>query len=456
MDAGPDDIIIIQLDTLVMPILTDSKNFIQNEFVNLSLGDKRLDRRAVKVAISINHMPSFSIPQMIAGNDGQLKGIYRFFQNKKINDQNIIESHYTNTLERMESYKGKILLLNDSCFVTPTKKMVGLLSRGKGKENCVRVHYCLAISEDGKHLFGIIDFKILSDPIQKRDPELRNESDIWIKVAENAVNLINSSPQPKKLLSRCLFIADREGDEFELMDFLKRNNLGFIIRSQYNRNIVFNEKNKNMLDVISKSKHHGSSYSIKTQKNKRIVEVDVKRSVLRNIEIIPPAIVKKTSQLLSLNMVIVEEINPDQKPVSWKLWTTEEIPNVAASKFIVDAYTHRWKIEEVNKAAKTGVRVEDRQFTELDHFLPFLSMAFVVAWRIVALRTVVEVAPETPIEEAFTEEELQYMKEDANQKEEQMITVQDALIFIGKLGGFTGRYERPGWIILWQGWMRFL
>ena len=35
------------------------------------------------------------------------------------------------------------------------------------------------------------------------------------------------------------------------------------------------------------------------------------------------------------------------------------------------------------------------------------------------------------------------------------INVKDAIYFIGKLGGFTDRYARPGWQILWQGWMKF-
>ena len=438
-----------------MPILTDSKNFIQNEFLNLSLGDKRLNKRGLKVVTALNETPSLSIPQIASGNDGQLKGIYRFFQNPKINDQNILQGHYANTLERMENYPGKILLLNDSCFVTPSKHMEGLLNRGKGKENCVRTHFGLAISEDGKHLFGILDFQTLTNPIQKRHPELKDESDIWITVAENMINIINSSTQSKKILSRCLFVADREGDEFELMSFLSQNDLGFIIRAQYNRNITFAEQERKLFEILPDSRKHGAAYPIQTRKDKSIVEVEVQRSVLRNILITPPVGLRKDLDSLCLNMVLVDELGEDQKPVSWKIWTTEEISNAGSSKCIVDSYANRWKIEEVNKGAKTGVRVEDRQFTELDHFLPFLAMSFVIAWRMVALRTVAEVSPETPIKEAFTSDEVDFIKAAAKEKEMDMNNVSDAIYFIAKLGGFTGRYKRPGWIILWQGWMRF-
>jgi len=438
-----------------MTILTDSKKFIQNEFSHLNLGDERLNRRVLEVAAVINSGPSFSIPAMTSGNDAQLKAIYRFFQNDKIDDQVILQSHYMNTIERMQCYQGKILLLNDSCFVTPTKSFAGLMTRGKGKDNCVRTHYCLAISEDGNHLFGILNFQVLSDPINERHPELRNESDIWIMTAAKCIELIHSSAQGTKLLSRCLFIADREGDEFDLLNFLTKNQLGFIIRSQYDRKVIFENEENKLNEFEQYSKKHGEAYTIKVQENKTSNEVKVKRSVLRNISIIPPITVDKSYLSLHLNVVLVKEVPGEEIEVKWRLLTSEGVDNSSASQFIVSSYAQRWKIEEVNKGAKTGVRVEERQFTELSHFIPFLAMAFVVAWRIVALRTVVEISPDTPVKEAFTSDEISYMKAQAKKFDLPMKNVKDGLFLIGRLGGFTGRYERPGWQILWQGWIKF-
>lgn len=438
-----------------MTILTDSKNFIQNEFANLNFGDKRLNRRVLEVAAAINAGPSFSIPAMTNGKDGDLKAIYRFFQNDKVDDQKLLHTHYLNTIERMEAYRGKILLLNDSCFVTPTKKFNGLLTRGKGKDNCVRTHYCLAISDDGKHIFGILNYHALSDPIAERYPELRDESDIWIFTVEKCIELILSSSQGPKLLARCLFVADREGDEFELIHFLNENKLGFIIRSQYNRKGLYENREIKLDEIEDKSKKHGESYKIKTQVDKEIKEVQVKRSVLRNITIDPPSLIKKDFSQINLNIVLVRDIDTNGDTVKWRLHTSETVDNSAESQLIVSSYSHRWKIEEVNKGAKTGVRVEDRQFTELDHFLPFLALAFVVAWRIVALRTIVEVSPETPVKKAFIPDEVGYLKSQAEQFDLPMKTVKDGLYLIARLGGFTNRYERPGWQILWQGWIKF-
>ena len=394
-----------------MPILTDSKNFIQNEFSNLNLGDERLNRRALVVASTINANPAFSIPAMTDGNDGQLKAIYRFFQNPKVDDQKLLQTHYLNTIDRMINYKGKILLVCDSCFISPAKGFDGLMTRGKGKDNCIRSHYCLAISEDGKHLLGILDIQFLSDPINRRHPELRDESDIWIFTAQNCIDLINMSSQGNKLLSRCIFVADREADEFELINFLKKSNLGFVIRSQYDRKIIFESNESKLNEIESFSKGHGSTYTVTTlQKNKK-VDVLVKRSVLRNVIFIPPITVEKSYLPIEVNIVLVQEVPGEINELKWRLITSENIDNSSNSQEIVTYYSHRWKIEEVNKGAKTGVRIEERQFTDASHCISFLAMAFVVAWRMVALRTVAEISPKTPIEEAFTSEEVAYMKE---------------------------------------------
>ena len=264
-----------------------------------------------------------------------------------------------------------------------------------------------------------------------------------------------ASSNGEKLLSRCLFITDREGDEFELMDFLFKNKLGFIIRSQHDRNIEMNEENRKLIEALRGSKKHGASYKITTQKGNGKQEVLVQRSVLREANIIPPQSLRNKFTPLKLNMVIVKQVGEHKNPVEWRLWTTEEIPNAPSSSFVVEAYTHRWKIEEVNKAAKTGVRVEKRQFTDLDHFTPFLAMAFVVAWRMVAMRTVVEVSPNEKLSKAFEEEEALYLKAEGYKRKLEMKVVRDALYLIARFGGFTGSYARPGWQVLWQGWIKF-
>ena len=157
-----------------------------------------------------------------------------------------------------------------------------------------------------------------------------------------------------------------------------------------------------------------------------------------------------------LNMVQVREVGDAEDPVNWRLWTDEETGDFDSSAFVVVSYTHRWKIEELNKCAKTGVGVEDRQFTDVKRFSSFLAMAFVVAWRMLATRTVSEVEGGTAVADAFMEDEVEYLGLQAKAyKMEEIRTVAQAILLIAKMGGYLGTYKKPGWQVLWGGWMRF-
>ncbi len=76
-----------------MQIITNKNDFIRSEFTGIELGDLRLSKRIEKIAIGLNESPTLSIPQLDSGSKSNSKGTYRFFQNKKINEQKILDSH---------------------------------------------------------------------------------------------------------------------------------------------------------------------------------------------------------------------------------------------------------------------------------------------------------------------------------------------------------------------------
>lgn len=438
----------------------NTKDFVADEFSNLDLGDLRLNKRLSKVAEKMNNNPSYSIPHMVGNDKYELKAFYSFFQNKKITDQKLLQSHYKNTIERCHDYQGKILLLSDSTFVTPQKRFDGLKDQGKGKKNCLRIHYVLAVSSDRKHIFGMLDFRIISDKLSKTSIELRDESDIWILVARSSVNRILKNKNHSSLIERCIYITDREGDEYELMKELKNIGLRFIIRSQYNRVIFCNDKEDRISGHKKAEVKHGSSYTIETRSgNGKKREATVQRSILSDLSINPPDNLDGPV-IHDLNIVSVKEINSNldiKEQVYWRLITTEKIEKVKDSALIVENYAARWTIEEMNKCAKLGVGAENRQFQSLDHFKPFLAIVYVIGWRLLATRNTSEIDGDAPLEKSFTEDEIEFFNivSEDREEEEKVTTVADAIDYIAGLGGFTRSYERPGWIILWRGWTVF-
>jgi len=203
---------------------------------------------------------------------------------------------------------------------------------------------------------------------------------------------------------------------------------------------------------------HGKPYEITVQEkdgSKRCAVVQ--RSVLKTCTIYPPK-GQSEKEPLAISIVFVREVDPppEKTPVLWRLLASNPVKNLDDSEAIVVAYQLRWKIEELNKCAKTGVLLEKRQFTELDHLLPAISIIFVVAWRILYIRDIGKKKDGTPIQKVFSKEEVAYLTDKLSPEAGTYLTVENAMDYIAKEGGFLGHYDNPGWIILWRGWFKFV
>ena len=87
-------------------------------------------------------------------------------------------------------------------------------------------------------------------------------------------------------------------------------------------------------------------------------------------------------------MVYVDEVNcpSKKKKVEWKLLTSLPCFTEEEANFVVFVYKKRWLIEELNKCAKTGLSLEKRQFTKVEHLKPFISMVFVLSQTFLNIR----------------------------------------------------------------------
>ena len=65
---------------------------------NISLGDKRLDKRYEKIIETSLEQPSLSIPSAFK-NWHQIKAVYRFLNNPKVTAQKLLEHSYQTTLK---------------------------------------------------------------------------------------------------------------------------------------------------------------------------------------------------------------------------------------------------------------------------------------------------------------------------------------------------------------------
>lgn len=108
--------------------MQDQNNIIwaEDEFSNVDLSDKRLNKRLIKLCASIADCPESPINQVCA-DWAETKAAYRFFNNEHVQADKIIKAHSHKTIERAKK-QDVILAIQDTSYLVYTshKKTKGL------------------------------------------------------------------------------------------------------------------------------------------------------------------------------------------------------------------------------------------------------------------------------------------------------------------------------------------
>lgn len=93
----------------------DSTGWAEQEFGACELGDRRLTRRLVKLALAEAAQPGASHAQAVGGDAHQLKACYRFLNNAapELNLASMLQTHRTQTLRRMKRH-ATVLVVQDT------------------------------------------------------------------------------------------------------------------------------------------------------------------------------------------------------------------------------------------------------------------------------------------------------------------------------------------------------
>ena len=75
----------------------------EQEFSGADIGDKRLNKRLVKVAGDLSNNPSMPISQA-SGDWQSTKAAYQFFDNTKVTPDSILTPHFHNTAWRVSAH----------------------------------------------------------------------------------------------------------------------------------------------------------------------------------------------------------------------------------------------------------------------------------------------------------------------------------------------------------------
>lgn len=425
-------------------------NSIREEFEGADLGDGRRNVRLVQLAESMAKKPDSSFPKALR-DSAELEAAYRFFNNVKVQPEEILRPHIRQTVQRI-AQEAVTLVAHDSTIVSfASDDRDGLVERGGNQQ--FLAHCSLALKADGsRQPLGVVAMTHHL-PIKKADANLQ---DRWSQhvLAVHALGI-----QPASVVH----LMDCEADDYDLLDMLLGISTCFVIRVKHNRVLdsghLRDPLEKSVVQAereVALSRRTSRGVGSKQRKAHPPREARLAKLAIAacSVKIRRPASAYSDEKFLSLNVVRVWEIAApeDQTPIEWLLYTSEPIDSSEQVLQIVDWYCARWTIEEYFKALKTGCALEKRQLGDLHALSNALALLAPIAWRILLLRSEAHARPAAPAELLLSDEEIQVLRAAATRRPlPQNPTVLDAMLSIAGLGGHLKHNGLPGWRTLADG-----
>jgi hypothetical protein len=163
---------------------------------------------------------------------------------------------------------------------------------------------------------------------------------------------------------------------------------------------------------------------------------------------------------VTVNVLLVSEVNPpeDDEPVEWLLLTSLPIDTIEQVGQIIQYYCVRWMIEVYFRVLKTGCRVEERRFQEMDRLLTCLAIYMIVAWRTLYVcrlgRSCPEISCEVLFEPAEWKSVWKVVRREDPPPEPPVLGV--FVRMVAQLGGYVNRKrdDLPGPQTVWIGLQR--
>jgi hypothetical protein len=433
------------------------------ELSTIALGDKRLNWRLQDTAKKLARHPNLSINQ--ACDDwADTKASYRLFANVKTTAEKIRLPHQERTKARIVG-QPIVLAVQDTSYLDyshhPGKEGMGPIGTEQQQLRGLVMHSSLAVTTTGLPL-GILSQQLWSRPeepkrmtpaAQRKLPIEEKESYKWLKALDESNLYIPTGTQG-------VHVGDSESDLFELFDHARTTHSDLLVRAAQNRSVCEPEVGLlwNALEaapVAGYLKVHVPERN-GTPQREAIVTVRFAQLTLRT-----PERLRRRMKDCALFAVLAKEENPlaGVEALDWLLLTTVPVLSFAQAQERLQWYCHRWKIEVFHKVLKSGCKVEQAQLATAQRILPMLALFSIIAWRLFWMTFLARHEPDAPCTAFLTDAEwkaLYAFTHKTPSLPSVIPTVQQATLWIAKLGGFLARKNdgHPGVTVFWRGWQR--
>ena len=436
---------------MVFLIHAGTMHWVEKEFANLKLGDKRLVNRFKKVCLDLSMSTEGTVNRSIS-NWADKKGCYRLFSNEEFDPFEVMKVHKEKTKERMSEEKV-VLSLNDSSFMSFTgkKSIKGLGNIGgknrKGEDyegDGFIFHTALGVTTEGLPL-GIQSFLPYSRGYEK---PWDVESERWHASFDDARETYGKN-------TKMIYVADREADQYELMSYIVQCKKDFVIRSKVDR-MIHGTNHYLQWEIARESKKYQTTYFCPELNEDIDVEIKFGPVSFNNPKGNKnPGLRRKGVDFLELNYIEIKRVDTDDR---WVLLTSLEVKLPEDALKVMHYYRQRWQIEEYFKILKGGgLKYEKSNLRTLERLIGQLATACVISWRVYYLQRFARLDGSQSAKDHFRLSELQAIAlsefKDLNRTK---FSLREALGYIAKLGGYNKQKNDrgPGPITLYRGMVK--
>jgi hypothetical protein len=431
------------------------------ELRHVDLGDRRLNRRLLRLVEALAARPQASVPEA-TGSWAAAKAAYRFWDNDRVHPAAIHAAHRTSTLGRLPA-DGPLLAIQDSTALdfTPHPATRGLGYLGHPQHHGLWLHSVLCASADGVPLGLLAQQAWARDPTQLGKRKHRRRKETRDKESQRWLTALAATADALPAGRTVITVADREADFYDLFAAPRRPGLELLVRARGRRRV---RHEAGLLGTALRASPVRGHLTVTLPRGdgrpERVATLGVRFGTFR---VEPPATHPRRRELtpLPLQAVWVEEAGPPagQEPVRWLLLTTLPLPDFAAAAQAVRWYTVRWLIERYHYVLKSGCRVEQLQLETAARLGRALATYAVVAWRLLWLTYEARQRPEQSCGDVLRAEEWQVLHQHLHPgaaRPNDPPSLRAAVRQIARLGGFLARRGdgEPGVKTLWRGLRR--
>ncbi|MFL9998975.1 IS4 family transposase [Paraburkholderia sediminicola] len=455
---------------------TEDRAWFERELEGNEFRDARLRKRFGTLLEQLWKGMGQTIP--LACQDwASTKAAYRFMDNDRVCEQDILSGHFQATAQRFAAIDGPVLVLQDTTtfsYERERPELIGYASNtltaatrygsDKASSQCgILMHSSLAVTAQGLPL-GLAAIKFWSrkefkDTATRRSkinftriPIEKKESFRWIENLRKSTTRLGDP-------DRCVHIGDRESDIFELFDAASELGTHFLVRTCTNRlaGDGGHTVSEEMSEVRVKGLHHIEFRDTKGRPHRALLEIRYRR-----LTVWPPVAKQRHYPALRLTVIHATERGEptDRKRVEWMLLTDLPVNSRVQAIEKIDWYAMRWKIETFHKNLKSGCKAEESQLRTASRLTNLIAIFCILAWRVFWLTEINRSAPETPSEVVLTATEVtlldQLVKDTA--RAAQAPALSRYLIKLAQLGGYLARANDPppGNKVIWRGMHRLV